>query len=213
MFEVLAILVGLLAVFQFLIKTDRWSLASKIVTCLLLAIISILLFLCKEFNNNSITSSVDDESSQALSTTLANNLTSTPTEVPMLAEAPAPTAYSTKTAETTPMETPALTATPALAKALDCRLCDANIVDRENVTVTDQRYVNDSFGNSYRQEVVFDYIHNSGYVIFSTLGNYTGFKGTIAIYQYTVSGTKKHDIEIFMDDTSIYYITMGSLLK
>lgn len=200
MLDVFAILVGLLAILQFFIKTDNWTIPRKLLTCLILLVLSVSLFLLKD-SYGSITDDKGFESSPANKATQPGNLESIVTEIPISTEDP------TERIQFNPAAEPASDATSEPEKTVDCRLSDANIVDHENVVVTDQRFVNDSFGNGYRQVAFFDYDYASGYVIFSTLGNYAGFKGVIAIYQYA-SSNNAHEIEVFADDNSIYYITI-----
>ena len=179
--DILAILVGLLAIAQFFIKDiAKWNKVSKIVTFLLLAIISILLVLCSRCKG---------------------------TEVDEPPVAPTITITTKPEGNSTPTPEPIQTSATAPAKLSECRLCDANIVDYYAADVSDSSYMKDSFGNKYRQEVVFDRNYENDFIIFSPLGEFTRFSGTVAVSEDS-SGRFPYNIEIFADNVSIYYSTI-----
>lgn len=198
--DILAILVGLLAIAQFFIKRiNHWTTASKIVTFLLLAIISVLLWQCKGCANSVTDIDIDKRTSQEVIATPYNDSSPTPNVLSISMD------DQTSASNSINMENPKPTATSVPTRAPDCRLCYANIVDSSGVDVTDSPYIVDSFGNEYREEVIFMRHYGNEFIIFSPLGEYSRFKGTAAIDENS-SGTQSYMIEIFADDVSIYYL-------
>lgn len=197
----LAILVGLLALAQFFIKhMTKWTTASKIVTFLVLAIISVLLWQCKTCN---VFNSIENgpEPSLVITTTPQNETW----PISTTEAKPTDTLEVMNSSQPTPL---VITDTSTQNKVSDCLLSDANVVDDFCVEVYPFEYWPDSFGNVYRQSVFFDDENNSGYIIFSPLGNFSRLKGTIAVFK-AASNEKVRLIEIFADDTSIYNLVLN----
>ena len=93
----------------------------------------------------------------------------------------------------------------SISSKTQTRLDSINVVNADGVYLREDQF-EDSFGNTYKQELIFDYDNSS--IIFSPLGDFSYFKATLAIGSSEPEVDAKHTIEIFADDESIYSVTL-----
>ena len=161
--QILAILVALLALVQFFLNKAKWSITSKIITLIVLAIASV--FLLQFENISALFANSSDNNQKPVETVTAGISSKTP----------------------------------------KMGFNEMNVVDSDGAYVSESEF-EDSFGNTYDIELVFDYDNST--IIFSPLGEYSKLKAIVAIGTSEPEVNTKHSIEIFADGESIYSTSM-----